>query len=254
MSTTSPNNKRIVSLDVSTLSYSASLAKIVDYAKKREPSYACFANVHMIIEAYDEPHFKEQVNTATLVCADGMPLVKAIQLKYGQTIERVAGMDMMPSLLHEAERAGLSVYFFGSTQETLEKIATKAQDKHPSLQIAGYYSPPFRPLSEEEESEIAKKINDTEANLVFVALGCPKQEKWMARNSKHIKAVLLGVGGAFPVFINEQKRAPKWIRDLSLEWLFRLVQDPKRLFKRYFYTNSKFLLLFLRQYIFKTNS
>jgi N-acetylglucosaminyldiphosphoundecaprenol N-acetyl-beta-D-mannosaminyltransferase len=242
--------RRVLSLGISTHSYLGSLAKLLSWAEEGKSAYVCFANVHMTIEAYNDEDFSRQVNDADMVCADGMPLVKAIKLVYKQNIERVAGMDMMPSIISQAGKLNLSVYFYGSTNEILEKIVEKAKAEQPNLKVAGYYSPPFRPLSQAEELEIAHRINNSGARIVFVALGCPNQEKWMARNSKDIKALLLGVGGAFPVYINEQKRAPKWIRDLSLEWMYRLVQDPKRLFKRYFYTNTKFLFLFLRQFLF----
>lgn len=242
---------QVLDLFVSSLSYHDTKMEILAKAKQKVPSYFCFANVHMTIEAYDNKEFAKQVNRANLVCADGMPLVKAIQLNYAEQIERVAGMDMMPTLLQEAAKQNIPVYFFGSTNEVLKKIVAKAKSDFSNLKVAGFYSPPFRKLSEEEEKEIALKIQESEAQLVFVALGCPKQEKWMARNSKRIHAPLLGVGGAFPVYIQQQKRAPEWVRNMSLEWFYRFMQDPKRLFKRYFYTNTKFLFLFFGQLIFK---
>lgn len=242
-------SRPIVSLNLSHKSYKGSIEEIIRLAKDKIPSYVCFANVHMCIEAYDDQSFARQVNQGNLVCADGMPLVKASRLINGQSIERVAGMDMMPSLIERAATEGLSVFFFGTSNELLDKIEAKAKKENPGLRVAGTFSPPFKKLSPEEVAAHRKLIIDSEADLVFVALGCPKQEKWMADNSSYIPAVLLGVGGAFPVYVNEQKRAPAWIRSISMEWAFRLAQDPKRLFKRYFYTNSKFLYLLLKQYL-----
>ncbi len=240
---------RIVSLDITTLSYEESIRQILAWGKARKSSYVCFSNVHMNIEAHDDPAFQKQVNAADLVCADGMPLVKASALLYKKNIERVAGMDMMPSLIERAAAEGVSVYFFGTSDEMLEQIVAKAQQEFPALEVAGSFSPPFKTLSEEEKQMHRQQIIDSKAQLVFVALGCPKQEKWMAENTAELPAVLLGVGGAFPVYINAQKRAPTWIRSISMEWAYRLAQDPKRLFKRYFYTNSKFLYLLLKQYL-----
>lgn len=240
-----------ISLNISGLSYAETRDKILYWAKTKEPSYVCFANAHMTIEAHDDSNFAKQVNNANLVCADGMALVKAIQMQYGQKIERSAGMDMMPTLIEAAAKQEIKVFFYGTTNDVLDQIKLKATHDHPSIQIAGSFSPPFKKLTEEEKKEHIDMINNSGAGMVFVALGCPKQEKWMAENSASINAVLLGVGGAFPVYVNLQKRAPAWIRNLSLEWLFRLVQDPKRLFKRYFYTNSKFLFLFAKQLLFK---
>lgn len=238
--------KRILSLELSTYSYQGSLRKIMDWAKEKRSAYVCFSNVHMTIEAWDDKNFANQVNSADLVCADGMPLVEAIKKVYKKSVERVAGMDMMPSVLEKAEAEHQSVYFYGSTDEMLEKIVLEAKRKYPNLPIAGKLSPPFRALSKAEESKIISDINASGASIVFVALGCPKQEKWMAKHSPQINAVLLGVGGAFPVFAGVQDRAPTWMRNFSLEWMYRLYQDPKRLFKRYFYTNSKFIFLLMQ--------
>lgn len=241
-------NYKILSLQISDKSYSETGNKIVELAKKREASYICFANVHMCIEAYEDPKFAEIVNKANMVCADGMTLVKAIKLKYKKNIERVAGMDMMPTMIEKCEKEEIKVFFLGTTDELLNKIKERIGKEHPQLKVGGYFSPPFKKLTDEEKEMQRKIITDSGAQLVFVALGCPKQERWMAENSAHLNAVLLGVGGAFPIFAKEQKRAPEWIRSINLEWSFRLIQDPQRLFKRYFYTNSKFIALFIKNF------
>lgn len=238
---------KILSLSVSTASYNETASSIMDLATNRTPSYFCFANVHMTIEGHDDSLFAQQVNAANMVCADGMPLVKASKLLNGKSIERVAGMDMMPTILGLAEKQKLTVFFFGTTDEVLQAIELECKNNYPRLKVAGKISPPFRELSSQEKKEHIDLINDSGANVVMVALGCPKQEKWMAANSSSINAVCLGVGGAFPVFAKMQSRAPKWVRDYSLEWVYRLSQDPKRLFKRYFYTNTKFLFLLFKQ-------
>jgi len=238
---------KILSLSVSVASYEDTASYIVELAINRTSGYFCFANAHMTVEAYDDPIFAQQVNAANMVCADGMPLVKANKILHGNSIERVAGMDMMPTILGISETQKLSVFFFGTTEEVLQAIEMECKKKYPNLRIAGKVSPPFRELTPQEKQQHIELINDSGANIVMVALGCPKQEKWMAANSPLINAVCLGVGGAFPVFAKMQSRAPKWMRDLSLEWLHRLSQDPKRLFKRYFYTNSKFLFLLAKQ-------
>ena len=241
------NRKQVLSLSISVKSYDAVANTIIGLAADKMSSYVCFANAHMTVEAHDDPSFAKQVNGANMICADGMPLVKASQILYGSRIERVAGMDMMPTILELSESKNLSVFFFGTTDEVLQAIELECKKTYPNLKIAGKFSPPFRELSASEKQQHIELINDSGAHVVMVALGCPKQEKWMAANSPSIKAVCLGVGGAFPVFAKMQSRAPKWMRDFSLEWLYRLNQDPKRLFKRYFYTNSKFLFLLAKQ-------
>lgn len=237
----------ILSLHISDLSYSESAERILDLARNRKSSYICFANVHMSIEAYENPNFARMVNAAKLVCADGMTLVKAVKFKHRKEIERVAGMDMMPTLINKCEEQGISLFFLGSTDEILGLIRKRVEKENPNLKVAGYFSPPFKKLTEKEKAAHRELINNSGAQMVFVALGCPKQEKWMAENSPELNAVLLGVGAAFPIYARAQKRAPEWLRNMSLEWVFRLMQDPQRLFKRYFYTNSKFVFLFLKE-------
>lgn len=203
----------------------------------------------MTIEAHWDLKFAEVVNNADLVTPDGMPLAKAMKYLYGVKQDRVAGMDLLPDLLSAAEKENFGVFFYGGTQEMLDRTKEYVSSVCPKLDNPQYYSPPFRPLTKQEEQEVITKINDSSANLVFVALGCPKQEKWMASMKGRINACMIGIGGALPVMIGMQKRAPQWMQKMSLEWLYRLFQEPKRLFKRYFITNSIFIYLLLVQII-----
>jgi N-acetylglucosaminyldiphosphoundecaprenol N-acetyl-beta-D-mannosaminyltransferase len=241
------NKFKVLSLQISGYSFAETLHRIIHLALAKTPSYVCFANVHMVIEANDTISTATKINNATLVCADGVPLVKSVQFLFNKKIERVAGMDMMPALIEECEKKSIPIFFYGTTDEILNAIKERVKLENPSLKIAGMFSPPFKKLSEEEKKQHIEMINNSAAGVVFVALGCPKQELWMAENYTFINAPLLGVGGAFPVYAGIQKRAPKWIRKLSLEWLFRFFQDPIRLFKRYLYTNSKFVLLLTKE-------
>lgn len=235
---------KIISLDIDSTGYMEAMERIIFLGKTSAPSYACFANVHMAIEAYKDKLFADQVNKADLVLADGMPLVKALKFFYKEKQDRIAGMDAMPDLIKLAGDHNLKIFFFGTTQETLDKIRNRIQKEHPSVHIAGLLSPPFgKSLN---DATYIDEINGSGANLVFVALGCPKQEKWMAENSSKINAVLLGVGGAFPLYAGMTDRAPLWMRNLSLEWLYRLFQEPSRLFMRYLKTNSLFIYLILK--------
>lgn len=236
--------KKIISLDIDLFSYKDSIKKIMEDARDRKRGYVCFANVHMIIEAYQDKQFDKDVNSATLVLPDGMPLVKTLKWFYGIEQDRVAGMDVMPDLIRIASNNNLKLFFFGTTPELLEKIRLKIEKDFPKTDVVGLFSPPFNePLNNDLYTEM---INSSGANLVFVALGCPKQEKWMAQNSSKINAMLLGVGGAFPVFAGVASRAPLFMQNAGLEWVYRLYQEPKRLFKRYLFTNSIFLFLVLK--------
>lgn len=243
--------KHIISLSIATGSYSSFLDRILELARKKQSSYICVANVHMTVEAYWYPKFAEMVNNADLVTPDGMPLTKAIKLLYGIRQDRVAGMDILPDLLRKAEEENLGLFFYGGTDEMLQKTKAFVQVTYPDLKEQAYYSPPFRALTAEEEILVIQQINNSGAHLVFVALGCPKQEKWMASMKGRINACMLGIGGALPVMIGMQKRAPVWMQKMSLEWLYRLFQEPKRLFKRYFVTNLLFLWLLIKIFIIK---
>lgn len=239
-------NRKIVSLNVSTGHYRSFIHQFEELAIRKKSSYVCVANVHMCIEAYDDPSFAKIVNSADIITPDGMPLAKGIKFLYGNSQDRVAGMDLLPDLLEVAERQGLSCYIYGGSNQMLINSEKYICNKYPNLHC-GYYSPPFRALTEAEKEEDAKRINEFGAQLVFVALGCPKQERWMAEMKGKIHACMLGIGGALPVMIGMQERAPEWMQKFSLEWLYRLIQEPKRLFKRYAYTNTKFLYLLMKQ-------
>jgi N-acetylglucosaminyldiphosphoundecaprenol N-acetyl-beta-D-mannosaminyltransferase len=238
--------KRLLNTRISIGNYNEFIEEIFLLSQQKKSSYVCVSNVHMLIEAYKNKAFGKIVNDADIATPDGMPLAKSMKLIYGIKQDRVAGMDMMPSILKEAEAKAMSVYFYGSTDETLELILAKAKKEYPDLKIAGHYSPPFRKLAEEEKSEIVNKINSTNPQFVLVALGCPKQEKWMAENKNKINSCMLGLGGAFTVYAGVQKRAPLWMQNFSLEWLYRFFQEPQRLWKRYLITNSMFSLLMVK--------
>jgi N-acetylglucosaminyldiphosphoundecaprenol N-acetyl-beta-D-mannosaminyltransferase len=239
--------RRIISLDLHRIDYKQCLETIISVSKARTPAFVCFANVHMTIEGYWSIEFSKRLQNAFLVLSDGMPLVKAIQFLYSERQDRIAGMDVMPDLLKMAEINNLGVFFFGSTDSELKLISKKISTEFPRLKISGVLSPPF--MKDLSDSNYCKIINDSGANIVFVALGCPKQENWMALNSPLINSVLLGVGGAFPVYAGLVRRAPLWMQKYSLEWAFRLIQEPKRMWKRYLSTNSIFVYLILKDFI-----
>lgn len=232
---------KVISLNIDLVSYQDALNRIIDAAKQKQNGYVCFANAHMTIEANDNNEYADFVNKASLVLADGMPIVKCLRLLYGFRQERIAGMDVFPDLLRRAGDLRLNVFLFGTTDELLEKIAERINLQFPEVNVVGMFSPPFGQSL--DSPEYVNLINASQADLVFVALGCPKQEMWMAKHYGNINSVLLGVGGAFPVFAGVAKRAPLLMQKYALEWLYRLLQEPKRLLWRYLRTNTKFLFL-----------
>jgi N-acetylglucosaminyldiphosphoundecaprenol N-acetyl-beta-D-mannosaminyltransferase len=240
---------RIISLNIHNLSFRESLDQITGWGLARQPGFVCFANVHMTIEAHTDPLFSKELDKAALILPDGKPIAMACRWLYNKKQERISGMDFMPALLQEAHNLKARLFLYGSTEEVLAKISEKIRSSWPGVVIAGAISPPFRKLSDKEISEHIHTMNQSATNFVLVALGCPKQEKWMAQHFPSVNAIMLGLGGAFPVMAGIQKRAPHWMQRFALEWLFRLIQEPGRMFKRYFYTNSYFMWLLLKHLI-----
>ncbi|MCY2687777.1 WecB/TagA/CpsF family glycosyltransferase [Salinimicrobium sp. TH3] len=249
--TTAPQLKKkdFIAFDISLGTYAEFVSEVIEMAESRTSAYTCVANVHMLVEAYRDPLFANIVKQAHLVSPDGMPLAKGLKLLYGLDQERIAGMDLLPDLLAASEEKNIPVYFYGGTEEMLQETEKFCREEYPGLSIAGSYSPPFRELDEREDAEVVERINGSGAALLFVALGCPKQEKWMAAMKGRIDAAMIGIGGALPVMIGLQKRAPLWMQRFALEWFFRLCQEPRRLFKRYAVTNNYFLYLLLKTWL-----
>lgn len=239
----------MINFTVSTGPYALFIDEMTALARLRTSAAVYFANVHMFIEAQDSDAFRALINKADIVTPDGQPLAWMLRLLYGKKQDRVSAMDFMPSILARMQQEQLPVYFYGGTQEMLDKAAAYVNKEYPALKVAGLYSPPFRPLTPAEENDIAAAINASGAGLVFVFLGCPKQERWMAAMKGKVNAVMTGVGGSIPVTIGMQKRAPLWMQKAGMEWVYRFAQEPKRLFKRYAYTNSKFMLIMIKAFI-----
>jgi N-acetylglucosaminyldiphosphoundecaprenol N-acetyl-beta-D-mannosaminyltransferase len=248
-------SKNLFSFPFSTLSFADTIRNITDLAQKRVGAYVCVANVHMTVEAIRNPAFGEVLQEADLAILDGMPLCWSFKLLHGFKPDRIAGKHLMHALLLEASVKSLSVLFYGSSREKLELTKSYLISHYPELQIAGMISPPFRPLSFEENKSYADQINASGASLVFVALGCPKQEIWMHTMKAHVHATMLGIGGAMEVLVGIQKRPAPWIENAGLEWLFRLGLEPRRLLKRYLVTNAYFLIFLFNEFLitkFKT--
>lgn len=242
--------ENIFTYPISLGSYQRFINEVFSLVKRKSSSYVCFANVHMTIEAFEDGNFNAVLKNADIVAPDGKPLTLFLKQFKKVNQERVCGMDIFPDILREAALRRKSVYFYGTTDEVLEKICARARRELPTLDIRGYYAPPFRTLSSKEKATVVDRINDSKPDLIFVALGCPKQEKWMAEHQGKIRGCMLGVGQAFNVYAGMAKRSPLWMQRSSLEWAFRLYQEPGRLWKRYFYTNTCFLILLLEYSIY----
>jgi N-acetylglucosaminyldiphosphoundecaprenol N-acetyl-beta-D-mannosaminyltransferase len=237
----------LISISLSLGSYADFINEIIGLANEDECSeYICVANVHMLVETYKDKRFAGIVNNAVITTTDGVPLTWGLKWLYGIRQERISGMDLLPDLLRVASQQSIPVFFYGGTENILATISDYVKTHYSTKIFAGSYSPPFRNLTSDEEMDVIDRINRSGAKLVFVSLGCPKQERWMASMKGRIKAMMIGVGAAFSVLSGVQKRAPIWMQKSGLEWLYRLVQEPKRLFKRYLTTNSIYIFILIK--------
>lgn len=203
--------------------------------------YICISNVHTTVMAYEDNNYREIQNGGFMALPDGKPLSIVSKNRGFKEAERVTGPDLMDEIFRISEEKEYNHYFYGSTQETLNKLKEKLNEKYPKMKIAGMYSPPFRELSKEEDIEILNNINSTNSDFIWVGLGAPKQEVWMSKHKNKINGLMIGVGAGFDYHAGNISRAPRWMQSMSLEWLYRLLQDPKRLYSRYLTTNKKFI-------------
>lgn len=243
-------NNNILGMRVDSITYKQTIDRVIDWSLNSKSRYVCVANVHTVMEAYDNPSFQKMINKADIVTPDGMPLVWALRRMGYKNQERVYGPDLTLKIVRAAVVNGVSVGFYGGTTQILNKLESNLKRKNQGLKITFQYSPPFRSLTVEEDRDILQAINDSGTQILFVGLGCPKQEIWMANHKGKVNAVMLGVGAAFNLCAGIKLQAPKWMQKTGLEWLFRLFQEPSRLWKRYLYNNPRFIILLGKQLFF----
>ena len=233
----------ILGMGVKPTSYEAVLKQVLGWSTRRESRYVCAANVHMLMEARDSPSYMTVVNSADIVAPDGMPLVWLMRLKGRGSQQRVYGPTLMLHVLEAAAREKLPVGFYGSSPEVLQSLLARMQARFPNLKIAYSFSPPFREIRQDEDREIVGQVNASSTRILFVGLGCPKQEIWMAEHRGRIQAVMIGVGAAFDFHAGVKSQAPAWLQKIGMEWLFRFASEPRRLWRRYLYYNPRFIFL-----------
>ncbi|MCI9621919.1 MAG: WecB/TagA/CpsF family glycosyltransferase [Lachnospiraceae bacterium] len=223
----------------------AALNYIQKNLKSLNGQYICISNVHTTIMSYEDKDYCRIQNEAALALPDGGPIAFLCKRRGFPDAERVTGPDLMGEIFKCSKKYGYKHYFYGSKPETLKALEQKLKDQY-QLNIAGMYAPPFREMTEEEDEEAVDRINRAQADFVWVALGAPKQERWMYMHQGRVHGLMIGIGAGADYFAGNIKRAPMWMQKSSLEWLYRLFQEPKRLFKRYLVTNTKFLWLIAR--------
>ena len=205
--------------------------------------YICVSNVHTTVMSYENEEYRKIQNGAAMALPDGAPLSSYSRRKGYKQAQRVTGPDLMLELFAISKEKGYRHYFYGATEETLQSMKEVLERDYPGIQIAGMYAPPFRALTPQEDAQVVAKINESRPDFIWIGLGAPKQEEWMYQHMGQLQGVLIGVGAGFDYLAGCIKRAPRWMQRMSLEWLYRLLQDPKRLWRRYFTSNVKFICL-----------
>lgn len=239
----------VIGVPVTAESFETQMDTILDWAQQRLSKVVCVANVHMLIEAKHNFSFARILHRADIITPDGMPLAWLTSWINHKPQDRVAGMDILLNLCRQATQKNVGLFFLGSTPQVLGKIQNRLDREYPNLPISGMEALPFRPLTYEEDEALIRRLNNSGAGVILISLGCPKQERWMHAHKHRVNAVMIGIGGVFPVFAGLQKWAPAWVRKSGLEWLYRLVQEPQRLWKRYATTIPLFLWLGAKQLV-----
>lgn len=231
----------ILGLNVAVTNMKETLQYIEDNLESLRGKYICITNVHTTVMSYENEEYKNIQNNSALILPDGNPLSSISRKRGYKEAQRVTGPDLMGELFKISEEKGYKHYFYGSTDNTLNLLKVKLKERYPKLNIVGVYSPPFKPNVTLENKEKLKEINDLKPDFIWIGLGAPKQEKWMSIHEDKLYGVMVGVGAGFDYFADKIKRAPRWMQKNSLEWFYRFLQEPRRLFKRYFITNIKFI-------------
>lgn len=238
----------VLGVNFQKLDYAAALALFQRWIDAQEAHQVCIANVHTVVSCQSDRQLLD-INNRSLVTMDGLPLVWYANLVHRADVSRVCGPDLMLKCLDQGRDQGWKHFFLGGRPEVLEDLQRNMLERFPGVAIVGLHSPPFRTLSDEEDRHLVDMINASEADFLWVGLGAPKQEKWIAEHLHKIRVpVQLGVGAAFDFHSGHLQRAPLWMQKNGLEWLYRMLKD-RRLVKRYLSTNPRFLLLFLRDWL-----
>lgn len=241
-------NGYILDTKISALRFNETLCLIDKWIKGKHQKYVCVCNTHSLVTGHNHKFFKQVLAEADLCVPDGMPLVFALRKLGFRQQERVDGPNLMLKLCEASIKEGYRIFLYGGTAANLVRLKGKLCSMFPGIQIVGSVSPPFRDLSEEEKLDIEVQINNAEPDLVFVSLGCPKQELWMHANRSKVKGIMIGVGAAYDFILGDIKRPPVFFQKIGLEWVFRLLAEPRRLFKRYAYNNPAFVINYLKNY------
>lgn len=238
----------VLGIRLTAQTYVAAVEQLLEVARGDRSSRAHFVTVHTLVEAQRDLRLREVLDSADMAAMDGVPLVWVARLRGARPAERVCGPDVMLSLCDLGRAVGLRHYFLGGGPGVPDALADRLRARCPGLEVVGAESPPFRPLSPEENRTLVDRINRARPSVLWIGLGSPKQEFWAAEHETLLRVpLILPVGAAFDFHSGRIRRAPRWMQRVGLEWLFRLATEPRRLWKRYAMTNSRFLYLILRE-------
>lgn len=248
MTTGTPGRVDVLGVHVSTIDMDAALDCFTVWIDGRERTYVCVTGVHGVMESQADPGLAAIHNASGLTTPDGMPMVWCGRYAGAADMTRVYGPDLMLSVCERSVDAGWKMYFYGAAEGVPELLADRLTERFPGLQVVGTHSPPYRELSDEEIAEVAAMIDASDADIVWVGLSTPKQERFMDRIRPHLDApVLVGVGAAFDIHAGNLPQAPAWMQERGLEWLYRLLREPRRLWRRYLSNNPRFVWRIVRQ-------
>ena len=233
----------ILKTKINVTNMSDTIKYICSHIDELRGKYICVSNVHTTVMSYENEEYRKIQNSAAMALPDGAPLSSYSRRKGYKDAQRVTGPDLMLELFKISMQGGYRHYFYGATEETLAAMRQVLERDYPGIEIAGMYAPPFRETTQEEDEQIIQQINESRPDFIWVGLGAPKQEQWMYHHMGKLDGVLIGVGAGFDYLAGYIKRAPRWMQKMSLEWVYRLLQDPKRLWRRYFTSNVKFICL-----------
>lgn len=240
---------KILDVDISVTNLKDTYQQILQWIEVKRQAYICIAPVSTIVDCRRDPAYRAVVNGAGMVTPDGMPLVWLGRLKGFKNIERTCGSGLMPYVCNQGQDKGLRHFFYGGTPETLLKLSSSLMSRFTSLQIAGTHAPEMQPVGQVEAEKIIEKINRAKPDILWVGLGSPKQDFWMANHRDQLDVpIMVGVGAAFDFLSGMKLQAPKWIQRGGLEWLFRLLCEPRRLWKRYLVGNTLFIYWIIKDY------
>lgn len=243
----------LLGVNVAVTNLSRSCKVVDEWIKQKHKTYVCIAPVSTIMDCQDSEEYRSVINSSGMTTPDGMPLVWTGKLRGKKEISRTYGPDLMPALCDLSQDRGYKHYFYGGTQESLTYLKQRLTDQYPKLNVAGSHAPAMLNIKEKEDQNVIDAINEAQPDILWVGLGSPKQDYWMSIHRPELNVpVIIGVGAAFDFLSGAKKQAPRWVQRSGLEWLYRLVSEPKRLWRRYLIGNTRFIWLLIKDSLRRT--